>query len=769
MSRAVFAKLDRVLRQIDRPGSFCVSGSAPVVLPGLEVAGLGPVGLPLTAGQARELTALCEQAPYGKGEETLVDTSVRRVWRLKPEHFALTNPEWEEFLRQTVGKVREGVGLERQNLESHLYELLLYEPGSFFLPHRDGEKLDRMVATLVLVLPSAFAGGELVVRHDGQEQVVDFGGGRDLFHTHFAAFYADCEHEVRPLRAGHRLCLVYNLTLKKGKKGLAAPRSSEYVEPVTQLLRDWARKDTARRLAVLLEHQYSQEGLTWDALKGVDRVKARVLLEAARQNGCQAHLALLTFHETASAEYAGGYYRRRRWGEEEDPADYEVGEVLDASLTADHWIDPDGGRPPLGEIAIEEDEVLDPEAIRDVDPEEVFEGYTGNEGMTLDRWYRHAAIFIWPDRKHFDVLCDAGSGSAVQALGAMVQQWQRPGQKDAAALRAACVEFAATIVARWGETPFPYRYAREERKDALLPLLAVLDEPGLIQAYLRQVVARDASVDPGAALAKVCRQHGWGTFRRELEAVFGATKEATLERNVGLLERICLAKAREQEGRAEVCEALGQEAVLALERVDQEQPAHDYWPRQVKRAGVLTGLARALLATEQCEPLSRVVDHALSLPEKYPLTEAHVAALTELGPWLGKNVKKPCPGLSRWVAACREQLEALTAERPQPPPDLSRPGDLSCKCAECRELKQFLESPHEREHRFRAREDRRQHLEGVIRGHRCDLDLRTERSTRPYTLVCTKNTATYEAQLKTFHQNQEHLATLRSIEERLPE
>jgi hypothetical protein len=350
----------------------------------------------------------------------------------------------------------------------------------------------------------------------------------------------------------------------------------------------------------------------------------------------------------------------------------------------------------------------------------------------------------------------------------MVKQWQRPGKKGDAALRVACVEFAATIIARWGENPYAYRLSREEKGCTLLPLLAALGEPGLLKAYLSEVVARDVSVDPGAALVKVCRQHGWGAFRRELEVVFGATKEETLERNVRLLEQICLAKPRGQEGWAEVCGALAEAAVLALGRVDQEQPASDYWPRQVERARVLAGLARALLATEQCELLSGVVAHALCRPEKYPLTQAHMTALTALGPWLGKNVEKPCPGLTHWVAACREELEALTAEMPQPPPDFRRPGALSCKCADCGELKQFLEGPHDREHRFRVREDRRQHLQGVIRRHQCDLDLRTDRGSRPHTLVCTKNTAAYEAKLKTFHQNQEHLATLRSIQKRLP-
>jgi hypothetical protein len=70
---------------------------------------------------------------------------------------------------------------------------------------------------------------------------------------------------------------------------------------------------------------------------------------------------------------------------------------------------------------------------------------------------------------------------------------------------------------------------------------------------------------------------------------------------------------------------------------------------------------------------------------------------------------------------------------------------------------------------FRAREDQRLHLEHVIRQHHCDLDLRTEQNTRPYTLVCTKNTASYQAKLWQFHQDQEHLATLQSIQASLPE
>jgi hypothetical protein len=522
-------------------------------------------------------------------------------------------------------------------------------------------------------------------------------------------------------------------------------------------------------LAVTLGHQYTEGGLTWDALKGVDRARARALAEGARRAGCRAHLGLLTFHESGAAADDGSYWgHRRRYDEEDDSGEYEMEEVFETSLTAEHLTDPEGHQLPVGPLPVAEDEVLDPGALKDVVPAEEFEGYTGNEGMTLDRWYRHAAILLWPDRRHFEILCTAGSDSAVEALGQMVRQWQEAGRGDAAALRAGCIDFAATIIAHWQENPYGALLAEEAEPCGLFQSLTAIDEPRLINAYLAGVLPRDAAADPGKSLAAVCRKHGWGTFRRELESAFGKTTDQTLERNVRLLEDICLARPRKREGWAELCQALADALVTALERIDQGPAAHAWGARAVNRADVLAGLARSLLATEQCELLSRVVAHALARPKKYPLTPAHTAALTALQPWLKKNVTAPCPALSDWLAACRQQLEALTAEEPQPPADFRRDATISHGCRDCAELKRFLKDPHEQVHRFSAAEDRRRHLEHEVRQHGCDLDLKTERRGRPYTLVCTKNTASYQARLLTFRQNQEHLATVQAMQAALP-
>lgn len=768
MSHTIFDKLRQAMRIIDRPGFFCFSGSARVVLPGLEVVGVGPIGLPLTEEQAEELKKHCEQAPYGKGEKTLIDANVRRVWRMTPDRFTLTNPDWELFLQKVVKKVQRELGLEGLKLQSHLYDLLLYEPGSFFLPHRDGEKLDRMVATLVIVLPSSFQGGELVIRHEGEERTIDFGGGDEPFRTHYAAFYADCEHEVRPLRAGHRLCLVYNLTLGKSKKRIAAPPLSGPIEKLRYILEDWAREDAPHKLVVMLDHRYTKDGLTWDKLKGVDRAQARALAEAARQADCHAYLAVLTLHESGAAEDDGDYGHYWDDEEEESAGQHTMQEVIDSSLTAEHIVDAQGNPLPITALPIEEGELLDPEALRAVTPDEQFEGYTGNEGMTLDRWYRHACVILWPNRRHYETLCDAGCRDAARMLALQVDQWRQSRGEKASALRAEAIAFAAAIIQRWNEKHPIGFYPGQSEADPLFPALEALDEPDMIGAYLREVLAKDAMVDPGKSLTSVCQKHGWNTFQKDLEVVFQATTSQTLERNVRLLEHFCLARPRKRSGWAELCRVLAQAVVAALEKIDQKSEDVDWRGHRIQRAEVLAGLTRAFVAAEQEEFLSRLVEHALSKPKKYPLPSAHVEALTVLQPWLKKNLKNPSPGLSHWLAVRREQLEALTAQQPQPPADFRRTASISCKCADCAELKRFLHAPHESEHRFRAVEHRRRHLEENVRRGHCDLDLRTERKGSPHTLVCTKNTASYKAQLGKYHQDQVHLKTIELIEANVP-
>jgi hypothetical protein len=107
--------------------------------------------------------------------------------------------------------------------------------------------------------------------------------------------------------------------------------------------------------------------------------------------------------------------RRGRGRCEERAEDYEIGEVFDSSLAATHRRNPDGSRAWIPALPVHETEIVPADRLKAVKPKEEFEGYTGNAGMTLERWYRHAAIFLWPNEQHLRILCEAGSQAAVPA------------------------------------------------------------------------------------------------------------------------------------------------------------------------------------------------------------------------------------------------------------------------------------------------------------------------------------------------------------------
>ena len=329
--------------------------------------------------------------------------------------------------------------------------------------------------------------------------------------------------------------------------------------------------------------------------------------------------------------------------------------------------------------------------------------------MTLDRWYRHAAIVIWPETRHFEIMCSRDSRGAVPELVRMIGRRKRAGAKGRAALDAQCRALAAAIIARWPEQ----RYAgidtatQESPAIGLLECLSALDAPESIGDFLGSALIKDVSADPGPMIVVVGGKYGWPTFQPQLVSAMKGTTRETVQRNVRLLELIATAMPRKKEGWGGAAAALARELISAIESLDRKRsPAdfsdEDWYPQKVDRAEVLAGLARSLIVTGQSKLMSRLIDHAFATPKKYPLTAAHIKAIVNLRPWLKKHVKEPVPALTKWVDSVRERLETLTAREPQEPTNFRRAAPITCKCADCAELKQFLRDPHESVHRFRA-------------------------------------------------------------------
>ena len=70
------------LRSVERPGDFCVGGIREIIMPTIDVDGVGRIAFPILSVQAERLVAIAEAAPHGRGEETVVDREVRRTWQV---------------------------------------------------------------------------------------------------------------------------------------------------------------------------------------------------------------------------------------------------------------------------------------------------------------------------------------------------------------------------------------------------------------------------------------------------------------------------------------------------------------------------------------------------------------------------------------------------------------------------------------------------------------------------------------------------------------
>jgi hypothetical protein len=66
-----------------------------------------------------------------------------------------------------------------------------------------------MIGSLVVTLPASFKGGALIVEHGGE--MATYRSSKTSLS--FVAFYADCRHQIRPIKSGHRIVLTYNLLL----------------------------------------------------------------------------------------------------------------------------------------------------------------------------------------------------------------------------------------------------------------------------------------------------------------------------------------------------------------------------------------------------------------------------------------------------------------------------------------------------------------------------------------------------------------------------
>lgn len=178
----------------------------------INIAEIGPIQFPIEIPDIESLLNVSESAKFGFREQTLLDKAVRDTSEISSDKLSVQINQ--KKLNRMLDDMREQLGLAEDTiLRPHLHNLLIYGPGQFFKPHQDSEKLDGMVATLVIILPSPHIGGDLIVQHKQHNACFESESIKPQS-LKCAAFYADCQHEVKLVKQGYRIALTYNLVLE---------------------------------------------------------------------------------------------------------------------------------------------------------------------------------------------------------------------------------------------------------------------------------------------------------------------------------------------------------------------------------------------------------------------------------------------------------------------------------------------------------------------------------------------------------------------------
>lgn len=706
------------LQQIKGSGKFVSIHTTDFVFPGLKIDGFGEIPFPINSLQAKALILLAHKAPFGKGSQTIYDDTVRSCWEIDADKLSLSNPAWTKFLGKAISNIKSDLGLEGYAIAAHLYKLLIYEEGDFFLPHKDTEKEKNMFGTLIVGLPSQYTGGELLIQFEGLKEVADFSKNNGEYFINYAAFYADCDHEVKPLTSGYRVCLVYNLVLQKSEKKIGLQSIQTHAARLSEILTQNKVTEETKPYIILLGHQYTPENFSNDALKLNDRAKAEALLQAAQRVGYYAKLCLVTSFLSGAPDYDGHY----DYDDDGSDDDAVMAEVFDESLCIEHWAE--NQLPALNNVTFEEEDLITSFKLNEDEPiVKESTGYMGNYGPDLMHWYHYGAVMIWSPEVNARLLLSQNQATQLN----WIDYFNRTPQISEAEVSA--VEFILTT-SFWNnstekETKFNAIAQWIMRKNDTTFLLKL--NTARLQLYFTEI-----DVDLWIKVFKFLPEKTTITVFEKLSEDISL---AVLEKLLTVL--VSMAAYRE----------LHQ---LAFEQIKKLpvyfKTLYTLNSRRVKSAA----LADLFWLEKNLSPEESWTTEMLEiLTTQQQRQYIHNVLGTQL-----LSINESSKFTHTLLLHCQEYLQQRVNNPPQPPANWSRSlPDTSNNKKEWRLLKTFLESPVEQVLDYRTNQSERTAMEYTIKNVTIDLITETIKKGSPHTLRITKTKAFFQGQMKEWHED----------------
>ncbi|KAL8754030.1 MAG: hypothetical protein Q9199_004627 [Rusavskia elegans] len=433
--------LRHLISEVHASGSFAAFGTIDsFVNPGIFIDPIGIVRLLLSEDDAQALAQTSHKAPFGKGNETLVDESVRKTWQIDAANVRILNKAWQPCLDQILERVTEGLGIAGgpSSIRAELYKMLLYEKGAMFKPHQ-----------------------ESVTNSDS----------------------SGTKTNIEPIQTGCRWVLAYNLINDAPGPPRSASALDARIGQFTQALTRWqGLPDKPHYLACPLDHQYTDRGLKLAHLKGDDFYRARHVAQSCEAHG-KYYMFLGNMEMCITNQNA-----------EEEMED-------EAVLSLDRLVDPQGFDLFIGStLRISTDNLLRGESYEDREPDAQRGGnYTGNQYAEIDQFFKDSTLIIVPSHRILSFLL--GSTFTLHSLAQLTTRLRGfIGQAGDSKFRGLLLQVCQSVLGR----DYTNDEDRDLRLGPVAVSAAFLKNPDIFNAVASQIKGSFEKDDYSALGGLIC-------------------------------------------------------------------------------------------------------------------------------------------------------------------------------------------------------------------------------------------------------------------------
>ena len=744
--------IEKILADLkpEESSTFCSKIVTPFEALQIAVKDVGDFRLPLKPRAIKSLIKQSRPAKYGLKEQTLLDKTVRDVWEIPKSRVKINQRHWKKSFDTALLQLKTSPGISEQSkLKAELHNLIIYEPGQFFKPHQDSEKCDGMVATLVVLLPSYYRGGTLIVDHQGDKKRFTSRSTPEDKLT-FIAFYADCHHEVTPVTDGYRVALTYNLSLKAGDDANVTFSNSATQEKLNNALADYFKNDPAnvpeyllkqtrcKKFAYLLDHEYTPKGLHWSRLKNGDRTRVNALKAVADNLDMDIYLGLIDIHESWEChdDADWGYHRRHRYWEydeeietkEKAQDEFTVGELIFSEIEFRHCMNPKGKAINMSDLMVHEYEVFSTKSMDTFKPfESAYEGYMGNYGNTMDRWYHRAAIILWHRVDHYLMLLECNPKEFLRAIMPLAKK-----KKE----RENVQRIVAHILPSWHGLRHENNAQNITR---VLQLALITDNPENAAQLIKPLDETALCKETINELLELANAYGidWCTD------IFSEWLSNTYNQQIIIAPLLPVTKALlsvSSKNSLSLNNWLLKNQLKALQSnfdsdvKNQQQAQLDACVPQ--RNDALIALMSASLIAKDCSIYDELISYTINNKNLFPAIElVSVLLKTQRYSKQQASSKDAFNKLKRHV---HKDIHAALNNKPRNENDWSINDKNRCDCADCKTLGKFLQAPEKQKIVWPLAKGRRQHMHQIIDSMKLPVTHTTERTGSPHKLHLTK-------------------------------